>query len=130
MFFPLQGSKKKADFEQSLILRTFSTSTTIPEEAGEANELVSDDDSEIEYQLQLKPKANKSASDPEGVVPMEVVAVAVQGAENEIIGGDVESSVTMFVNSGFVDSVVANESVAQLLEITPNKANNNNIPSK
>ena len=88
--------------EDSLILRTFSVSTYIPEEKEEVGEeeeedVFSDIDSEIEYQLQLKPQANKLSNGTESV--MDMVAVPVLGSKADAFGGNVESSVTVYVNT-------------------------------
>ena len=86
--------EKKTSLEQSLIMRTFSVSTTIPEEE-EDDDVFSGVDSEVEYDLQLKPNAKHDLT---GNAAMEVVAVARNATVNDI-SGDVESSVVVFVNS-------------------------------
>ena len=75
-----------------MIMRTFSVSTTITEEE-EDDDIFFDADSEVEYELKLKPNAQGSTD-----VAMEVVAVA-RNSTNYILSGDVESSAVVFVNS-------------------------------
>ena len=67
--------------------------STIPEE--KENEDYSDIDSEVEYDLKLKPNAKHGSTDD---ATMEMVAVA-QNDTNLYGYGDVESSVTVYVNS-------------------------------
>lgn len=87
---------KKPSLEQSLIMRTFSVSTAILEE--EEDDVFSGVESEVEYDLQLKPDAKQDLT---GCAAMEVVAVA-RNATDCISSGDVESSVVVFVNSSVV----------------------------
>ena len=60
--------------------------STIPEE--KENDVFSDIDSEVEYDLELKPNTKHGS--------MEMVAVARNDTN---VYGDVESSVTVYVNS-------------------------------
>ena len=72
-------------------MRTFSVSTTITEEE-EDDDIFFDADSEVEYELKLKPNAQGSID-----VAMEVVAVSKNSTN--YLSGDVESSAVVFVNS-------------------------------
>ena len=102
--------------KQSLALRTFSNSTTYTapddEEDWDDEFVFSDVDSEIEYQLQVKPKSHQLGSPSEGVAEVEVIAVSRHDRGNDEFGGNVESSITMFVNSGFVDVVESKEELS------------------
>ena len=95
-------------------MRTFSDSTTTPEEDNK-KDIFSDVDSEIEYQLQIvKPKLHQPGSPSEGVAVMELVAIARRGNEDDVSGENVESSVTMFVNNGYMDVKESNQSTKRL----------------
>ena len=92
MYFLLyRWDQKKPSLEQPIIMRTFYVSTTIPEE--KENDIFSDIDSEVEYDLQLKQNTEHGSTDN---ATMEVVAVA---RNTTSIYGDVESSVAVYVNS-------------------------------
>ena len=76
-------------------MRTFSISTAIPEEEDDDN-FFSGVESEVEYDLQLKPNVKHDST---GNAAMEVVAVARNATG---ISGNVESSAVVFVNNSVV----------------------------
>ena len=72
LFF-VQGKKKKKRKESSLLMRTISVSAAVPEDY-EDDDVFEEPDSEIEYELQIKPKSQQAELTKPGLM-MEVVAI-------------------------------------------------------
>ena len=86
--FYLQIKRKRKRTEDSLIMRTFSISAALPED--ENDDLFDESDSEIEYQLQIKPKALSLGANTNSVnIAMDVVASPIKKeSEFNIISGN------------------------------------------
>ena len=70
----MQGKKKKKRKESSLLMRTISVSAAVPEDYGDDDDVFEEPDSEIEYELQVKPKSQQAELTKSGLM-MEVVAI-------------------------------------------------------
>ena len=128
------------------MLRTISVSAAVPED-DEYDDVFGESDSEIEYQLQVKPKTKQTDQVPTTAgIAMEMVAIPRKETEVNMIsllgnninfdyhvyatlinlswytGEDIESSVTMFVNDGFID---VTESEMVIEEYDTQSINNN-----